>query len=148
MTAAWTAAAIAAMAALVSAGACVVLLQRLRGVLERQEKLEHTMGTVCNAVCAVEARLRGVPAADPPSLEPAQGDARSEAEGEEVRGESIDAEIAPEIQAAIAAAAIAAAGENARVSSMRLAKTQEKGSAWSQQGRVLVQTSHNMRPPR
>jgi hypothetical protein len=53
--------------------------------------------------------------------------------------------IEPEIQAAIAAAAIAAAGPNARVRLATLVKSRDKASPWSQQGRVLVQSSHNLR---
>ena len=48
--------------------------------------------------------------------------------------------------AVIAAAATAFAGENVRLRSVSMLPTaQEAVSAWSQQGRAVVQTSHNLR---
>jgi hypothetical protein len=54
-------------------------------------------------------------------------------------------EIAPEIQAAIAAAAIAMLGRHARVQAARRVPSQDLVSPWTQQGRVIVQSSHNLR---
>ena len=49
------------------------------------------------------------------------------------------------IQAAIAAAAIAALGNHARVWSARTIPSSDVVSPWTQQGRVIVQSSHNLR---
>ncbi len=54
-------------------------------------------------------------------------------------------EIAPEIQAAIAAAAVAVLGNHARVREARRVPSQDVVSPWTQQGRVIVQSSHNLR---
>ena len=54
-------------------------------------------------------------------------------------------EIAPEIRVAIAAAAVAVLGQNARVRSANEITSREAVSPWSQQGRVSVQASHNLR---
>ena len=53
--------------------------------------------------------------------------------------------IPPEIQAAIAAAAIAMLGNHARVRSARRIPSSNVVSPWTQQGRVIVQSSHNLR---
>jgi len=145
MTLAWAAAAvIAAVAALVSAGVSVELLRRVRRMADRERVLEAQLSLVDEAICAIEARLGGAAVAETPAGE-GRSSAEAEAEREGMRGESIDAEIAPEIQAAIAAAAVVAAGDRVRVHSMRLMKSEAERNAWSQQGRVLVQTSHNVR---
>jgi len=144
MTMAWAVAAvIAAVAALVSAGVSVVLLLRVRQMADRERTLEGQLISMDEAVCAIEARLGG--AVQAPVEAAGEGDAAADAESEGMRGESIDAEIAPEIQAAIAAAAVVAAGERARVHSLRLVKSDGERNAWSQQGRMQVQTSHNVR---
>lgn len=54
-------------------------------------------------------------------------------------------EIAPEIQAAIAAVAVAMLGNHARVRAARRIPSQDVVSPWTQQGRVIVQSSHNLR---
>jgi hypothetical protein len=56
--------------------------------------------------------------------------------------------ISSEIQAVITAAAVALFGQKARLRSARLLSSQAGVSSWSQQGRVIVQTSHNLRPKR
>lgn len=56
-----------------------------------------------------------------------------------------DAEVSPEIQVAIAAAAIAAFGNHARVHSARRVPSSDVVSPWTQQGRMIVQSSHNLR---
>ena len=58
-----------------------------------------------------------------------------------------DAEVTGEIKAVIAAAAIAALGEKAAVRSVRLVPA-HAASPWSQQGRAMVQGSHNARARR
>jgi phosphate uptake regulator len=51
--------------------------------------------------------------------------------------------VAPDIHAVIAASAVAALGQGVQIRSMKPAT-----SSWSQQGRVLVQASHNARARR
>ena len=53
----------------------------------------------------------------------------------------------PEIVAALTAAATAYVGKKARIRSAALMPADENGvDPWAQQGRVIVQTSHNLRP--
>jgi hypothetical protein len=66
--------------------------------------------------------------------------ARRDADGLADEGAVISAEM----QAVIAAAAVACAGRGARVRGLTLVGTSH-ASAWSQQGRMLVQSSHNVR---
>ena len=139
-------AALTAAAALVATGVSVVLMIRQRRMGERQKELESHLDSIEEALRSVEARLEGAPGQAASAT--VVSEARSGADDEGMRGESIDLEIAPEIQAAIAAAAMVAAGDKARVRSMRQVKAHEDNSAWSKQGRVLVQTSHNVRPRR
>ena len=54
-------------------------------------------------------------------------------------------EIPAEVKVAIAAAAIAAFGNHARVRSARGVPSSDVVSPWTQQGRVIVQSSHNLR---
>ena len=56
--------------------------------------------------------------------------------------------ISSEIQAVITAAAVALFGQKVRLRSTRLLSSQDGASSWSQQGRVIVQTSHNLRSKR
>ena len=54
-------------------------------------------------------------------------------------------EISPGIQVAIAAAAVALLGKNARIHAARRIPSRDVVSPWTQQGRVIVQSSHNLR---
>lgn len=56
-----------------------------------------------------------------------------------------DKDIPREIHVAITAAAIAAFGNHARVRSARRIPSSDVVSPWTQQGRVIVQSSHNLR---
>ena len=56
--------------------------------------------------------------------------------------------ISSEIQAVITAAAVALFGQKVRLHSAHLLSSQAGVSRWSQQGRVNVQTSHNIRRKR
>lgn len=58
---------------------------------------------------------------------------------------SEEEDIRPEIHVAITAAAIAAFGNHARVRSARRIPSSDVVSPWTQQGRVIVQSSHNLR---
>ena len=124
---------------------CLVVLWRMQRVFAgRQRELEKQVSTLDDAVRMLESCL-SVLHPQWSSAEEAQKSASIvealEAASEEAIGETIE----PEIQAALAAAAVAAAGPNARLKSAREIKTREDVSAWTQQGRVLVQASHNLR---
>jgi len=126
-------------------GLCyALLLSRLRQiVMKRELTLAEQLGALDDAIRALETRLteHDLAPAVTASTQVAALSA-SEQEEDQVTGESES--VAPEIQAVIAAAAVAAVGQNATVRSVR-SVPQHAVSPWSQQGRALVQGSHNLR---
>jgi hypothetical protein len=131
--------------ALIAVVLCMTMMRRVeRRADERQRVLEEQVAAMDDALELVEARLTELHAAWAAS-QPAQAGPEAAASSEAVFGLGEEPAMEPEIQAAIAAAAIAAAGPNARVRSATLLKSRDKASPWSQQGRVLVQSSHNLR---
>lgn len=145
MTLHWTD--LAVILAIVGSGAaaCYFLSMRTlrRTLLDRQRELERRVTMLAEAMRSMELQLdeqsRGSvsTAADDAAREviPAAGPA-------DRRGQS---EIPAEVRVAIAATAVAVLGTNARVLSARAVRPEEVVSPWSQQGRVSVQASHNLR---
>jgi transcriptional regulator with XRE-family HTH domain len=131
-----------------ASGACYLfLLRRLRSLMaERQLKIAEQLGVLNEAIQALETRL----AVHPPAAS-LNGLAQVEASAGsgQVSGSSVEGseEPLPEIKAVIAAAAIAALGPNAEVKSIKAAG-RPATSPWTQQGRVMVQGSHNLRVQR
>lgn len=68
----------------------------------------------------------------------------SESTGENFSGETADP-LKPEMIAVISAAATAFLGKSARIRSAKLVPDQAPTSAWTQQGRAIVHSSHNLR---
>jgi hypothetical protein len=129
----------------VSAGSVVaylVLLHKIRQiVVERHLKTADQLAALDDAIRALETRLAEhhaasqlIEAALRISDSSSQDDTRDPKESEVV---------APDIQAVITAAAVAALGQDIHIRSIKPAT-----SSWSQQGRVLVQGSHNARARR
>jgi hypothetical protein len=145
VTGIWTAALIIGVLAMAGAAASIVILLRLQHiVLARQQVIEDQINTIVAAARVIEAQLAGQHPSWNSSLAP---DAESEAAagvGDASAEVALGSIIEPEMQAAIAAAAIAAVGPKAQVRSARMVKSPDT-NAWSQQGRVLVQSSHNPR---
>lgn len=114
-----------------------------RTALDRQRELERRVTMLAEAIRSMELRIdeqgsssESTAVADP-GLEaiPAPGPANRREPGE----------IPAEINVAIAAAAVAVLGPRARVHSVRAVRPEKVVSPWSQQGRVSVQASHNLR---
>lgn len=133
--------------AFVAAGCAVVYLLLFRKlkqmVSERQLKIADQLSSLDAAIRALETRL-----AKHHAMLATQDliDSSTDQVGEleEAQADTEDSEtIAPEIQAVIAAAAVAAIGSDAHVRAVK-----PLASPWSQQGRVLVQGSHNARAGR
>ncbi len=123
------------------ATACAALLRAWLRAVERERATEPQMAALAASVKALEARVAELSRAT-----------RSTQEIESISAAAEGAGIAklsepkPETLAIIAAAATAFLGKAARIRSARLAPaTVENVSPWSQQGRVIVQTSHNLR---
>ena len=133
--------------AIVVAGCAVsyfLLLRRLRQtVSENQREMDRRLSALTEVITSLETRL----AESGPFADYAAQDILPESMPE-VTDKPVVREtesIAPEIQVAIAAAAVAFLGRNARVQSARVIASHDVVSPWSQQGRVIVQASHNLR---
>jgi hypothetical protein len=108
------------------------------------ERQLNAMATTVKALQARVAELSRQQAARVPEAE-----AAVMATPAEIAGQTAQAQTKPEIVAALTAAATAFLGKKTRVRSAQLLPgAQENAGAWAQQGRVIVQTSHNMRPRR
>lgn len=121
-----------------------LLVRTLRQtVLDRQRELERRVAMLVEVVRSMELRL----GEQGPSSESTEA---HDAEPEIIRSadpadRQENSEIPAEMQVAIVAAAVAVLGPKARVLSARAARPDDFVSPWSQQGRVSVQASHNLR---
>lgn len=131
--------------AFVSAGCAVLyllLLHKLRQVVsERHLQTADRLAALDEAIRALETRLSEHHAAS--ELIEAAQDMADAGAWDDTRDAEGSEGVAPDIQAVIAAAAVAALGPDAHIRSIKPAT-----SSWSQQGRVLVQGSHNARARR
>lgn len=120
--------------AFVAAGFAIVGFVLLRKLRQTVADNRRQVASLTESVCALEAGLadlnRTTAAA---GLEPAP---------------PLKDSITSEIQAVITAAAVTLFGRKVRLHSARLLSSEAGVSPWSQQGRVNVQTSHNLRPRR
>ena len=120
----------------------LISLHKLRQIVsERHLQIADQLAALDDAIRALETRLTEHHAAAELIAEARnivnsspQDDTRDLEESEVV---------APDIQAVIAAAAVTALGQDVHIRSIKPAT-----SSWSQQGRVLVQGSHNARARR
>jgi hypothetical protein len=116
---------------------------QLKAMAERQEALERQLGALTAAVESLEKRLAG--RSEEPDFSAQEGAAEVPAESEPGAAPARKHGVKAEVRAVIAAAA-AVAGEMAKVRKARaLPAAQDAGSAWSQQGRVGVVSSHHLR---
>ena len=131
--------------AIVGAGCAfgyLILLRRLRQIVtERDLKIADQLGALDDAIRALETRLAEHHIGSE-LIEAGQRTANSNSQDDTQDAEESEG-VAPEIQAVIAASAVAALGQDIHIRSMKPAI-----SSWSQQGRVLVQGSHNARARR
>lgn len=143
----------AVITAIAGAGCAVVYaaLERVlrRAVRERQLDMERQLDAMASTVKALEARVAEfgrLQAARAEAHEVAEIAAAAEDAGT-FGGKAKPPQTKPEIVAALTAAATVFLGKKARVRSATLLPgTQQDGAgAWAQQGRMIVQTSHNPR---
>jgi hypothetical protein len=116
---------------------------QLKAIAERQDALERQLGALVTAVESLEKRLAGRSEVADFSAEEDVGEVPAESEPGAVpaRKHGVKAEVR-----AVIAAAAAVASEMAKVRKVRaLPAAQDAGSAWSQQGRVGVVSSHRLR---
>jgi len=144
---------LAGMAALVAAGGAAgyAAFERSlrRAVLERQQATERQLNALAVTLKALEARvaeLTQIPELQAAAAQDFEMEAAPPAAIEADHGESEKEEVPAEIMAVIAAAANAFLGKKVRILSANLLQSPyESVSPWSQQGRVFVQSSHNLR---
>ena len=111
---------------------------------KRQTAAEQQIAALAAKVKALEARMAAQNSFGETSALRSESASIATA-GASVPGPGRDC-VQPEMLAVITSAATAFLGKNARVRSARLTPAaQETVSPWSQQGRVVVQTSHNLR---
>lgn len=145
-----------AVVTLLAGAGCVAIYAGLtralrRAVRERQREMERQLSAMATTVKALQARvaelgrLQGARAQEITVVPGAAAPQRAGApENEAARKKE---PVKPEIVAALTAAATTFLGRKARIRSARLLPPeQDSAGAWAQQGRVIVQTSHNLRP--
>ena len=129
--------------ALVGAGCTVIFLLLLRKtrqlINDRHLRIADQLVALDDAIRAIETRLAERHA---PELTPAKHSMADSTAQDQQRAEESET-VATDIQAVIAASAVAALGRDIHIRSMKPAT-----SSWSQQGRVVVQGSHNARARR
>ncbi len=117
----------------------------IQAVSERQLTMERQLGELANAVKALQARVAEL--SQPAALQPASAAAAEEktaaAKGAD-HGET--GEVTPEMLVVIAAAVTAFLGKKVRIRSAKMLQSPyEVVNLWSQQGRVLIHSSHHLR---
>jgi len=140
------------MAGALTGGAAAIyagLRKALGRTAARQEMLEREVLSLSATVAMLEAKLAAMhkPVAAPPVAQVSAAGATlpalaAEADRADARLEGVE----PEMVRVLVAAAAAALGRNVRLISARLVPAiVDSPSPWSQQGRVFVHTSHNLR---
>jgi outer membrane murein-binding lipoprotein Lpp len=136
--------------ALLAGAGCVAIYAGLsramrRAVRERQREAERQLSEIAAAVKTLQARVAELGRLQEARAQQGEVAAISAAAPNESAPKQ--EEVKPEIVAALTAAATAFLGRKARIRSARLVPAAQDGAgAWAQQGRVIVQTSHNLRP--
>lgn len=132
--------------AVIAAGFAATYLLLLRKLKQPSAALElkvaKQFSLLDDAIRRLETRLAGYATA--PSTADASAITPEAIEGEIAVNVAESDDVAPEIKAAIAAAAVATLGQNTQVLSIK-PSTRATANPWTQQGRVLVQGSHNLR---
>lgn len=139
---------LAVMAALIGAGCAMTYVVMRRSASKRQRETERQLNALAATVRNLEARLAD--SSEIPELQAAADfEIEAAAPAAKVTLPSNREQVTPETLVVIAAAATAFLGANVRIRSARmLTSLQSASSAWSQQGRVFVQASHNLRKGR
>jgi 6-phosphogluconolactonase/glucosamine-6-phosphate isomerase/deaminase len=120
----------------------LILLHKIRQIVsERHLQVADQLAALDDAIRALETRLAEHHAAAE-LIAGAQSIIDSNSQ-DETRDQEQSEAVAPDVQAVITAAAVAAMGQDVHIRSIKPAT-----SSWSQQGRVLVQGSHNARARR
>ena len=132
------------IAALLAGGACAAVyagVQRSlrRAIAEQQTSTERQIAALSATVKALQARVA--------ELNRLLAERSGEVAAMEAAAENAPARndgMKPEMMAVITAAAATFLGKRAQVRSAQPVQAREQVSAWTQQGRMIVQTSHDL----
>ena len=117
----------------------------IQAVSERQLAVERQLGELASAVKALQARVAEL--SQPAALQPvsvAAIEVKTATAKDAAHRET--GEVSPEILVVIAAAVTAFLGKKVRIRSAKMLQSSyEVVNPWSQQGRLLIQASHNVR---
>jgi methylmalonyl-CoA carboxyltransferase large subunit len=117
-----------------------------QAVSEQQQATEGQLSELADTIKALEARL--TESSSPAALLPAPTPVVEVVAAPSAAKEAIyrEEEVTPEILVVIAAAVTAFMGKKVRIRSAKMLRAaSEAANPWSQQGRVSVHTSHNLR---
>jgi hypothetical protein len=145
----WTDLAVATLLVGASCAAIYAGLARIlrRTVGEQQRETDRQLRALESKVAALQARVAELDGSHSARVEASEAAAASGAAENMVGAER--EQMKPETLVAITAAATAFLGKTARVrSAQALPAAQDTAGAWAQQGRMIVQTSHNLLPRR
>jgi hypothetical protein len=131
-----------AVAAVIVATGCVATYAGVsrairRAVAERQLKTDRELDGLTATVKALQLRVA--------ELGGEQGGTDAAAGAAENTADEESGLVKPETLAVMTAAATAFLGKKAQVHAVRAMPAPDAAGAWAQQGRVIVQTSHNLR---
>ena len=123
----------------------VNLTDLVQALSERQQATEGQLKALADTLTALEAQVAGFPpAAARPAAAPVAAPAAAKQAASPEKGK-----VTPEVLVMIAAAVTAFLGKKVRIRSAKMLQSPyEVVNPWSQQGRVFVQASHNLRPRR
>ena len=125
-----------------------------RAIAENQRQMERRLSALTEALTMHQAGLGGGVASidslnaveiEAPSAPVLKGRPLPRIQITNLAAGRESEELAPEIRAAITAAAVAVLGNHARLRAARRVPSQNVVSPWTQQGRDIVQSSHNLR---
>lgn len=113
-------------------------------VEEREKQMDRQINAIATTVKALQGRVAELSRLQVESAQQVENE--ESAAAEDTAPTATDkAPLEPETLVTLAAAATAFLGTKPRVFSVRPTATDENATAWAQQGRVIVQTSHNLR---
>jgi hypothetical protein len=116
-----------------------------RSVSSAQAELQQNLPELTGALHKLEMRLAELRSVVAPGSE---SDADSEVSVKDAQTQKSKEPVNSHLLATITAAATAFLGRHVHIRSLRSVPSQQSVSPWSQQGRVFVQASHNLRARR
>jgi methylmalonyl-CoA carboxyltransferase large subunit len=122
----------------------VNLTDLIQSLSEQQLAMELQLDELAAALKALQARVAEL--SQPAAMQPAAASVAEVKAGVAASKEAAQPKVTPEVLVMIAAAVTAFLGKKVRIRSAKMLQSPyEVVNPWSQQGRVFVQASHNLR---